>query len=116
VKRPGRRGAGEKPPKVLQPVSKVVAPWLEKLGFGAETAAVFEAWDRLVGGRSARAEAVGLKRGVLVVETDSSVRLHDLTLRKPQLLKKLLGYFGGKGAKVPVSDIIFRISDEDRRG
>ncbi len=99
-------------PKVLRPASQVVAPWLEKLGLNPEAAAVFEAWDRLLGAEAKRARAVGLKGRVLYVAVDHSARLHDLTLRKPSLLRKLQGFFGSRSEPV-VSDIIFRISDEN---
>jgi predicted nucleic acid-binding Zn ribbon protein len=58
---------------------------------------------------------MGVKGAVLYVDVDHSARLHDLTLRKPRLLKKLQGFFGEKGAgSAAVSDIIFRISDDKR--
>lgn len=102
-------------PKVLSPARLLVAPWLERLGMTPKSFSVFEAWDRLLGAESAKARASGLKGSVLHVDVDHSARMHDLTLRKPQLLKKLQGYFGEKGPKgPPVSDIIFRISDGNR--
>jgi predicted nucleic acid-binding Zn ribbon protein len=99
--------------KVLVEGSTLLKPVLEKLGYNPVNYAVFEAWDRLIGAAAGKARAAGLKDGKLIVDVDASARLHDLTLRKPQLLKKLQGFFGGAGAKPPVSDIIFRISDED---
>lgn len=102
-----------KKPKVLSPAQAVVAPWLAKLGLNSESVAVFEAWDRLVGAEAGKARAAGIKGTTLHVDVDHSARLHDLTLRKPQLLRKLQGFFGGKGGKPPpVSDIIFRLSDD----
>ena len=62
-----------------------------------------------------RAGAAGFKGTALYVDVDHSARLHDLTLRKPQLLKKLNGYLIRPGAKAPVSDIIFKISDDNER-
>ena len=99
-------------PKVLSPAEAIVAPWLAKLGLKSESLAVFEAWDRLLGAEATKAKAVGIKGSVLYVDVDHSARLHDLTLRKPQLLRKLQGFFGGKpGSRQSVSDIIFKLSD-----
>ena len=108
-----------KKPKVLRPARLIVSPWLEKLGSRPQSLAVFEAWDRLLGAEASKARAVGMKQSVLYVDVDSSARMHDLTLRKPGLLRKLQGFFG-PGTHDPfatgkaVSDIIFRLSDEKR--
>ncbi len=110
-----RRKARVAKPKSLIEGHVLIRPFLEKMGYNPANYAVFEAWDNLLGSASsAHAKAAGLRKGQLVVNVSSSARLHDLTLRKAQLLKKLQGYFGGQGAKPPVSDIIFQISDEDR--
>jgi len=80
---------------------------LQRLNFDPALYAVFEIWDRVLGPQSTRARAVGLKSGRLLVEVDSHARLHDLTLRKRGLLKKINGHFGvGTG----LSDIIFRLT------
>jgi predicted nucleic acid-binding Zn ribbon protein len=106
--------------KVLSPAKDIVAPWLEKLGLKPQVLAVFDAWDRLLGPEAAKARAVGMKGPVLHVETDSSARLHDLTLRKAGLLKRLQGFFGEQGPRAPfetgktVSDIIFRLAEDEK--
>lgn len=101
--------------KRLSPAGALLTPWLSKLGISPQSLAVFEAWDRLLGAEAAKARAVGLKGTVLYVEADHSARLHDLTLRKPGLLRRLKDYVGKAPSSVgtgdAVSDIIFRISD-----
>lgn len=82
---------------------------LKSLGFDPNSYAVFEIWDRLLGREAERARAVGLKGSDLCVEVDSSARLHDLTLRKRQLLKKLNGHFGPRAF---ISDIIFSLAGD----
>jgi predicted nucleic acid-binding Zn ribbon protein len=94
-------------PKILQAARDIVAPWLAKLGITPDALAVFEAWDRLLGPECSRARAVGLKGTVLYIEADHSARLHDLTLRKPTLLRRLNDYL----AKArPLSDIRFSLN------
>lgn len=102
-----------KKPKVLTPGHALVEPYLRRLGIHPETVALFDAWDRLAGLEAKGTRAVGLKEGRLHVDVDHSARLHDLTLRKAQLLRKLQGFLGGSRAKALVSDIIFRISVDD---
>jgi predicted nucleic acid-binding Zn ribbon protein len=100
--------------KVLAPAQDLVAPWLAKLGITPGVVVVFEAWDRLLGAEAAKASAVGLKNAVLYVDVDSSARIHDLSLRKPRLLKRLKDYVGERrglvGTKETVSDIIFSLA------
>ena len=95
------------PPVVGDKMVKVV---LKNLGFDPNSYAVFEIWDRLLGREAERARAVGLKGSDLCVEVDSSARLHDLTLRKRQILKKLNGHFGPRPF---LSDIIFSLAGSD---
>ncbi len=83
---------------------------LKALGFDPKSYAVFEIWDRMLGREAERARAVGLKGSDLCVEVDSSARLHDLTLRKRQLIKKLNGHFGPRPF---ISDIIFSLAGGD---
>lgn len=100
----GKKG-GKK--KELVAGDKLVPPILEKIGYRPQSYAVFEVWDRLLGAQAAKARAVGLKRDRLVVEVDSSVRLHDLMLRKRGLLKKINGHFGTRPV---ISDIILQLA------
>lgn len=102
-----RKGPKEPPIKELVAAERLVNGWLRILGYDAAHLAVFEAWDRLLGAEADRARAVGLKNGHLMVETDTSARLHDLTLRKPSLLGKLRGHFG---PSCLVSDIILKLA------
>lgn len=67
---------------------------------------IFELWDATLGADAARAPAVALKSGKLFVTVDTPVRLHTLTLRKRELLKKMNVALGAQG---PLSDIILRL-------
>jgi hypothetical protein len=93
--------------KELVDANRLFAGLLKKLGYDPESYAVFEIWDRLLGAQASKARAVGLKGPALHVEVDSSARLHDLTLRKRDLLKKLNGHFG---TRRPISDIILQLA------
>jgi hypothetical protein len=89
---------------------RMVEDVLKKLGFDPKSYAVFEIWDRLLGWEANRAKAIGLKGTDLCVEVDSSARLHDLTLRKRQLMKRLNEHFGPRAF---ISDIIFSLAGSD---
>lgn len=101
-------------PKVLAPARTLVAPWLAKLGITPGAMVVFEAWDRLLGPEAAKASATGIKGTKLYVDVDSSARLHDLSLRKRQLLQNLKEFVGERslpaGTKPSISDIIFTLA------
>jgi hypothetical protein len=101
----GRRGGTEKP-KELVPGDRLVQGLLRRLGFDPQSYAIFEIWDRLLGRQAERVRATGLQDGRLVVEVDSSAHLHDITLRKRQLLRKLNEHFG---TRTVVSDIILQL-------
>ena len=99
-------GSGKPVPKKLESARDLVADVLARSGFRLADYPVFDAWDRVLGREAALARATGLARGRLTVEVDNHVRLHTLTLRKRELLKKLNAAFSAPG---PVSDIIFRL-------
>jgi predicted nucleic acid-binding Zn ribbon protein len=80
---------------------------LRRLGYSHEHYAVFEIWDRLLGAQAAKARAVGLKGQKLCIEVDSSARLHDLSLKKRDLLRKINQHFGERRV---ISDIILELS------
>ncbi len=101
-----RAGSGKPAPKKLESARDLVAAVLARSGFRLADYPVFEAWDRVLGREAGFARATGLARGRLTVEVDNHVRLHTLTLRKRELLKKVNAAFGAAG---PVSDIIFRL-------
>lgn len=91
---------------MLRPAKAVIAAVLARSGYEPRHYALFDVWDRLLGPQAAKARAVGVKNGRLYVDVDSSVRLHTLTLRKRELVKKMNGAFG---QDAPLSDIIFRL-------
>ncbi len=97
-----------RPPRIktLQPARVLFQAALERAGFRPSDYPLFELWDRLLGREADKARAMGVKNRRLFVDVDNSVRLHGLTLRKRELLKKLNGAFGGSA---PLSDIIFRL-------
>ncbi len=101
----------KKGPKELVPAGKLFEALLGKLGYDADAYAAFEVWDRLLGREAAKARASALQGRRLLVEVDSSARLHDLMLRKRGLLQKLNGHFGTRRV---VSDIIFKLASEPR--
>jgi hypothetical protein len=85
---------------------------LKNVGFNPGHFAVFEIWDNLLGREASRARAVGLQGGTLHVEAASPAHVHDLTLRKKTLLKKLNQHFGGRAV---ISDIMIRLPDARRK-
>lgn len=94
-------------PKGLIPAQRLLTALLGKLGYDPDVYAVFEIWDRLLGYQAARARAVGLKGRHLYVEVDSNAHMHDIMLRKRQLLKKLNDHFGTRRV---ISDIILEFA------
>ena len=76
---------------------------LKRLGYEPGRLAVFEVWDRMMGQEARRFRAVGIKRDRLCVEVDSSAHMHELLLRRRNLMRKMSEYFGGK---TPVRDIV----------
>lgn len=95
------------PKKELVAAEKLFQGLLSRLGYDSRRYAVFEVWDRILGPQAAQAQAVGLKGDRLCVEVDSSARMHDLMLRKAQILKKLNGHFGTPAV---ISDIIVQLA------
>jgi len=92
--------------KTLISAKTLVERILKKVGFEEDRFAVFSVWEKEMGKESSRVRLVGVKKNSLVVEVDSSVRLHDLTLRKRDILRRVNGHF-----PVPViSDIQLELS------
>jgi predicted nucleic acid-binding Zn ribbon protein len=107
MSRPVQKGANAPPPKGLVPAQKLVTALLAKLGYNEDVFAVFEVWDRLLGHQAKKARATGLKHGRLYIELDSNVHMHDVALRKRQLLKKLNEHFGKRQV---VSDLVLELA------
>ncbi|HOW27440.1 MAG TPA: DUF721 domain-containing protein [Elusimicrobiota bacterium] len=105
------RPAKKEEKKESRSLQELLESSLKKLGFDKERFAVFEVWDRLLGPEAAKARAVGLKGTRLCVEVDSNARLHDITLRKRTLLKKVNGHFGTNNV---ISDIIFTLAGHNK--
>lgn len=99
--------APPKRPKGLIPAQNLVTGLLAKLGYNQDFFAVFEIWDRLLGHQAQKARATGIKHGRLYVEVDSNAHMHDISLRKRQLVKKLNDHFGTRRV---ISDIILELA------
>jgi predicted nucleic acid-binding Zn ribbon protein len=65
-----------------------------QLGIDERLYAVQKVWESELGPLARHAEILGLKKGVLVIEADSNAVLHELTLRKREILNKLNQFFG----------------------
>ncbi len=102
-----RKYSDKKKKKELVDAQALFRGVLGRLGYRPERYAVFDIWDRLLGAQASKAKAVGLKGRRLYVEVDSSARMHDITLRKRNLIQKLNQHFGTERV---IFDIIVQLS------
>jgi len=83
-------------------IDEILESLLPKSPFasGLRVQKVLESWSEIAGEEIARhSRAVGIERGVLVVQVENSVWAQELSLLKPQLLKKLEARLGEDGPK-----------------
>jgi len=65
-------------------------------------------WERAAGARAATHSApVSLRRARLIVNVDTSSWLYELTMRRPEIMRRLGGKIGGRAVKT----IQFRIGE-----
>lgn len=67
----------------------------KQLGLDEKTYAVLKIWEKEMGPQMKYAALAGIKKGVLMVEVDSSVHLQEMTLRRRDLIRKINQHFGG---------------------
>ncbi|MHB9155189.1 MAG: DUF721 domain-containing protein [Endomicrobiales bacterium] len=68
----------------------------KQLGLDEKMFVVIQVWDKEAGEHAAYARLAGLKKGMLLVEVDSSVHFQELSLRRRELARKINQYFGGE--------------------
>jgi hypothetical protein len=66
----------------------------QRLGIDERLFAVQKIWEKELLTLARYAEIDGLRRGALIVEVSSNAALHELTLRKKDLLDKINQHFG----------------------
>ena len=64
-----------------------------QLGLSDNLALLDRAWETEVGGLSRMARIVAIDRDALIVEADSSPAVHEISLRRRELVRKLNRHF-----------------------
>jgi len=83
-----------------------------RLWHGYQQHLVVESWPEIVGDDLAEVtRAESISNGLLRVMVKDSVWAYHLSIMKPQLMKKLNNYAGGK----VVNDIFFQIGDLEKK-
>lgn len=81
------------------PVGVALQRLLEVMGWSEKTSAIFHFWEKELGGLAPLAPLVGIRKGRLYVQAESSVVRQELTLRQRELLKNLNQHIGDKKLK-----------------
>ena len=81
----------------LEPVNAVMDALKKALGLDESFFAVAKVWDKEVGGQEVRIS--GFKDGVIYAQTPHSAALHDVTIRKKDIIGKINQYLGGSKIK-----------------
>jgi hypothetical protein len=68
----------------------------ERLGIDDRLVTVQKIWDKEILSLARYTEIAGMRRGELIVEVSSNAVMHELTLRKRELLDKINQHFGKK--------------------
>ena len=66
----------------------------KQLGINDEALAIIKIWDNELGSLAQKAKLVGVKDGVLLVEAAASAYVHEITLRRREIIKKINQHFG----------------------
>jgi len=100
------RRTTKKPEDIKKILYKVIEK-IEKQGPGKKEI-ILEAWGRAVGEKAAyHSRPVGIKKGVLTIEVDSSTWLYTLNLQKAGIMKDIKRSL----EKYKIRDIRFRMGD-----
>ncbi|MCL1972531.1 MAG: DUF721 domain-containing protein [Endomicrobia bacterium] len=81
----------------LTPVSDVLDPIKKMLGLDEDFFIVAKVWEKELGIEGV--EISGFKSGTIHAQTDSSAALHEVTIRKKEIIKKLNQYIGSNKIK-----------------
>jgi hypothetical protein len=73
-------------------VSSIIDQIKKELGLDDNYFILMSVWEKEIGNN--KVELNGFKNGTVFAKTESAVYLHDLSLRKRQLIKRLNQYFG----------------------
>jgi len=96
-----------KKPEDIKAIIVGIIKKIEKQGPGKKEI-ISHAWEQAVGGKAiTHSRPVEVKKGILVIEVDSSAWLYDLTVKK----QFLLGELKKKLEAYNIKDIRFRIGD-----
>ena len=100
------RRTTRKPEDIKKILNQVIGK-IEKQGPGKKEI-ILEAWGRVVGEKAAyHSRPVGIKKGVLTIEVDSSAWLYALNLKKAGIIEDIK-----RGLeKYKIRDIRFRMGD-----
>ncbi|HEO63967.1 MAG TPA: DUF721 domain-containing protein [Candidatus Omnitrophica bacterium] len=93
-------------------IKDVVRDVFEVIDSGAKDALnredIFEIWKKAAGSRAAKhTKPTNIRKGVLIVNVDSSVWIYQLRLKKEKILQKLNGHFN----KDMIKDIRLRVGE-----
>jgi predicted nucleic acid-binding Zn ribbon protein len=76
------------------PAEEIIELLKRKLGLNENTFAIMQIWKNELGAMAQYAELTGFKNGAIYVECATNVHLHELTLRRRELIKKINQHFG----------------------
>jgi hypothetical protein len=78
---------------MLQHVQQGTQRLVRQLGLSDNLAMLDRAWQAELGGLSKLARIVALDRSALVVEADSAPAMHEISLRRMELVRRLNKHF-----------------------
>ena len=78
-------------------VSNIMEAIKKELGLDEDFFTVAKVWDREVGTDSV--EICGYKQGTIFAQTEYSTAIHEVTIRKKEIIKRLNQYLGSSKIK-----------------
>lgn len=73
----------------LVPIKEVLTPCLEKFALERKSYLIYQLWEKEIGKLSQHSRLLGIKKGYLEVEVNSSVALQEFFLRKEEIVQRL---------------------------